>query len=107
MAGTIKIDNFVISPSCIRYHPIIIKFYLNLAAKSWSAYKDLCYDNKTGTGVLVLPNPSLCDYQDYIRSTKGLNPGIVNESAKKVASFSEIEKYVTILFENSGKFSMR
>ena len=29
------------SPTSIRYHPMIIKFCLNLAAKSSSAYKDL------------------------------------------------------------------
>ena len=29
------------SPSCIRYHPMIIKFCLNLAAKSLSTYEDL------------------------------------------------------------------
>ena len=29
------------SPASIRYYPMIIKFYLNLAVKSSSAYKDL------------------------------------------------------------------
>ena len=29
------------SPTSIRYHPMIIKFCLNLAAKSSSVYKDL------------------------------------------------------------------
>ena len=88
------------SPSCIRYHPMIIKFYLNLAAKSSSTYKDLRCDNKIGTGVLVLPNlRTLCDYKNYIRPTGRFNPDIVNELAKKTASFSEIERYVTILFD--------
>ena len=55
------------SPSCIRYHPMILKFCLNLAAKSSSAYKDLRYDNKTGTGVLVLPSRrTLRDYKNYM-----------------------------------------
>ena len=44
------------SPTSIRYHPMIIKFCLNLAAKSSSAYKDLQYDSTTGTGILVLPS---------------------------------------------------
>ena len=88
------------SPSCIRYHPMIIKFCLNLAAKSSSAYKDLRYDNKTGTGVLVLPIlRTLRDYKNYIRPTRGFNPNSVNELVKKIASFSEIERYVTILFD--------
>ena len=34
-----------------------------------------------------------------IRPTRGFNPDIVNELAKKTASFSEIERYVTILFD--------
>ena len=43
---------------------MIIKFCLNLAAKSSSAYKDLPYDNEMGTGVLVLPSlRTLCDYK--------------------------------------------
>ena len=88
------------SPSCIRYHPMIITFCLNLAAKSSSAYKDFRYDNKTATGVLVLPNlRTLHDYKNYVRPTRGFNPDIVNEIAKKTASFSEIERYVTILFD--------
>ena len=42
------------SGTAIRYHPMIIKFCLNLAAKSSSAYKDFCYDSTTGSGLLVL-----------------------------------------------------
>ena len=79
---------------------MIIKFCLNLAAKSSSAYKDLLYDNKTGTGVLVLPSlRTLPDYKNYIIPTRGFNPDIVKELAKKIASFSAIERYVTILFD--------
>ena len=90
------------NPSCIRYHPMIIKFSLNLAAKSSSANKDLRYDNKTGTGVLVLPSlRTLRDYKNYIRATRGFNPDIVNELAKKTLTFSEIERYVIILFDET------
>ena len=79
---------------------MIIKFCLSLAAKSSSAYKDLRYNNKTGTGVLVLPSlRTLRNYKNYIRPTRGFNPDIVNELAKKTASFSETERYVTILFD--------
>ena len=88
------------SPRCIRHQPVVIKFCLNLAAKSLSAYKDLRYDNKTGTGVLVLPSlRTLRHYKNYIRPTRGFNPDIVNEIAKKTASLSEIERYVAILFD--------
>ena len=39
------------SPCSVKYHPMIIKFCLNLAAKSSSAYSDLRFDSKTGSGV--------------------------------------------------------
>ena len=88
------------SPTSIRYHPMIIKFCLNLAAKSSSAYKDLQYDSTTGTGILVLPSlRTLRDYKNYIRPTRGFNPEVINELAKKTVSFSEIKRYVTMLFD--------
>ena len=80
------------SPTSIRYHPMIIKFCLSLAGKSPSAYKDLRYGSTTGTGILVLPGlRTLRDYKNYIRPTRGFNPEVINELAKKTVSFSEIE----------------
>ena len=92
------------SPTCIRYHPIITKFCLNLAAKSSSSYKDLTYDlwydSTTGTGILVLPSlRTLRDYKNYIRPTRGFNPEVINDLAKNTVSYSKIERYVTILFD--------
>ena len=87
------------SPTSVRYHPMIIKFCLNLAAKSSSAYKDLRYGSTTGTGILVLPSlRTLRDYKNYIRPARGFNPEVIKELAKKAVSFSETERYVTILF---------
>ena len=64
------------SSSSIRYHPMIIKYCLSLAAKSSSAYSDLRY----GYGVLFLPNLStLRDYKNYIRPKRGFNNEVVNE----------------------------
>ena len=42
------------SKSSIRYHPMIIKYCLNLAAKSSSTYSNLRYDSKSGSGILLL-----------------------------------------------------
>ena len=39
----------------IRYHPMMIRFCLSLASKSASAYDDIRYDEKSGTGILILP----------------------------------------------------
>ena len=67
---------------------MIIKFCLNLAAKSSSAYKDLQYDSTTGTGILVLPSlRTLRDYKNYIRPTRGFNPEVINELAKNFFTF--------------------
>ena len=72
------------SPSSMRYHPMVIKFCLNLAAKSSSAYSDLRYGNKTGNGILVLPSiRTLRDYKNYIKLTRGFNPAIVIDLVKK------------------------
>ena len=79
---------------------MIIKFCLNLATKSSSAYKDLRYDSTTGSGLLVLPSLStLRDYKNYIKPTRRLNPDVTNDLGNKTASFSEIERYVTILLD--------
>ena len=81
------------SPTSIRYHPMIIKFCLNLAAKSSSTYKDQQYYSTTRTGILVLPSlRTLRDYKNYIRTTRVFNPEIIDELAKKAVSFSEIER---------------
>ena len=87
------------SSSSVQYHPMIIKFCLNLAAKS-SAYSDLCYDNKTGNGILVLPSLHILrDYKNYIKLTRGFNPAVINDLSKKTANFSDVEQFVTILFD--------
>ena len=76
------------SPASIRYHPIIITFCLNLAAKSSSAYKDLRYDNTKGTGVIALPSlRTLCYYKNCVRSKRGFNLEVIDELAKKLFHF--------------------
>ena len=88
------------SSSRMRYHPMVIKFCLNLAAKSSSAYSDLRYVSKTGNGILDLPSlRTLRDYKNYIKPTRGFNPAIITDLAKKTADFSGLECYVTILFD--------
>ena len=81
-----------------RYHPMIIKYCLNLAAKSTAAYSELSYDSATGSGVLVLPSlRTLRDYRNYFKPTRGFNPDVVKNLKQKTEDFSEQEKYVTIL----------
>lgn len=86
--------------SSVRYHPMIIKFCLNLAAKSSSAYSDLRYDQKSGSGILVLPSlRTLRDYKNYIHPTRGFNPAVIKDLEKKTANFSGPERFVSILFD--------
>ena len=86
--------------SSIRYHPMVIKFCLSLATKSPSTYPDLCYNKKTGSGVLVLPSlRTLRDYKNYIRPKRGFNPDVIKDQSEKTKPFSPAERYVTILFD--------
>ena len=84
----------------IRYHPAIIRYCLSLSAKSPSAYEELRYDEKSGTGILVLPSRRrLRDYKNYIRPKQGFNKEVIHELLKKVQNFSEAEKFVAVLFD--------
>ena len=88
------------SKSSIKYHPMIIKYCLNLAAKSSSSYSDLRYDSKSSSGILLLP--SLCtlrDYKNYIKPTRGFNPAVIKELATKTSSFQPMERFVSIIFD--------
>ena len=83
-----------------RYHPMIIKYCLNLAAKSTAGYSELRYDSATGSGGLVLPSlRALRDYKNYIKPTRGFNPDVIKDLKQKTEDFSEQERYVTIFID--------
>ena len=57
----------------VRYHPMIIRYCLSLAAKSSSFYDEIRYDENNKSGFLVLPSRRrLRDYKNYIRPQQGL-----------------------------------
>ena len=88
------------SSTGVRYHPMVIRYCLSLAAKSSSAYEDLRYNEKTGTGFLILPSQRrLRDYKNYIHPERGFNSKIINELKYKVSSFSDAEKYMVLLLD--------
>ena len=88
------------SKTGVRYHPMIIRYCLSLASKSPAAYDDIRYDEKSGTGFVVLPSRRrLRDYKNYIHPQRGFNKDIVNELKEKVKDFSETEKFVVLLFD--------
>ena len=62
-----------LSQKGVRYHPMIIRYCLALAAKSPSAYDDIRYDEKRKTGFLVLPSRRcLHDYKNIFVHNKVL-----------------------------------
>ena len=66
-----------------------IQFCLSLASKSTSAYDDIRYDEKSGTGILILPGRLWRrDYKNYIRPERGFNKNI-NELKNKIKNFSD------------------
>ena len=61
-----QIDYLSEHPNKVKYHPMIIKFYLRHQATSPAAYKQLLL-NKDENGVLVLPSQrTLRDYIHYV-----------------------------------------
>ena len=83
-----------------RYHPMIIRFCLSLGSKSTLAYDDTQYDEKPGTGILILPSRRrLRGYKNCIRSERGFSKNILNELKNKIKSFSDNEKFFVILMD--------
>ena len=87
-----------------RQHSKIIRYCLALAAKSSAAYDEIRYDEKTGTGFVVLPNrrlflPSLREYENYIQPKQGFNNEIINALGLKIKAFTDNEPFMVILFD--------
>ena len=76
---------------------MIIRYCLALQAKSAAAYNEIRYDEKTGTGFVVLPSQRRL--RDYIRPKQGFNHEIINELKNKIKYFSDIEHFTVILFD--------
>ena len=88
------------SKYAVRYHPMIIRYCLALASKSPGTYDDIRCDEKSGTGILVLPSRRrLRDYKNYIHPQRGFNKDIIHELKEKVKDFQEIERFVVLLFD--------
>eukprot|EP00794_Sanderia_malayensis_P012456 gene12456-13744_t len=85
------------SPSQVRYHHMIIKFCLALAAKSTSTYNELRFNKKEGTGALFLPSlRTLRDYRNVIKPKRGFNEATTADLQNKTASFTPPERYIII-----------
>ena len=88
------------SKSQIRYHPMVIKYCLAIHAKSPSAYRELKFEEKTGSGILYLPSErTLRDYRNYIKPQRGFNPAVIKELKAKTSKFSDSERYLVLLMD--------
>ena len=64
----------------IKYHLLIIRYWLSLAGKSSPAYDKVLYDEVKCTGFLILPiRHRLRDYKNYIKPERGFNLKIMLE----------------------------
>ena len=87
------------SPTGHRYHPMIIRWCLSIASKSASAYDELRGTFK-GSGVIELPSRrQLRDYTNAIKPQTGFNPEVVDTLARMVSEYNQVERYVSILFD--------
>jgi len=83
------------SSTGVRYHPMIIRFCLSLAAKSPS-----CYEELRNSKVLILPSQRrLKDYRNAIRPQRGFNQQIVEELKSLTESYFDVQRYVVLLFD--------
>ena len=79
----------------VRYHPMIIRFCLSLAAKSPS-----CYEELRNSGVLVLPSQRrLKDYRNAIKPKRGFQPEILEELKAETNDYFDVQRYVALLFD--------
>ena len=80
-----------------KYHPMIIRFCVSLATKSGSAYDELRNSN-----VLVLPSRrTLRDYRNAIKPTVGFNPKVIAELCCLIKDFSNLQRYICLVFDKT------
>ena len=81
--------------NAIKYHPMIIRFCLSLAAKSSSAYAEL-RDSK----VLTLPSRrTLRDYRNAIKPAVGFNKAVIEELSRTTCQLSGVQQFVVLGFD--------
>ncbi|XP_022803322.1 uncharacterized protein LOC111340701 [Stylophora pistillata] len=79
----------------VRYHPMIIRYCLSLAAKSPS-----CYEEIRKSGILVLPSQrTLRDYRNFIRPKRGFHENVIEELKALTDKYFDVQRYVVLLFD--------
>ena len=86
---------FSSSRTGVRYHPMIIRFCLSLAAKSPS-----CYEELRNSKVLVLPSQRrLKDYRNAIKPQTGFQEEVIEVLKTEADSYFDVQRYVVLLFD--------
>ena len=86
---------FTCNPKLVRYHPMIIRFCISLAAKSGSTYDELRDSN-----IVVLPSRrTLQDYQNAIKPNVGFNPPVIAELNRLTSTHKGIERFACLAFD--------
>ena len=85
----------------VRYHPILIRFCLNLVSKSPSACEELRNNGKVGTGFLIQAQPTETrDFRNYIKPQRGINKAIIIDVlVEKTKDFTPPERNVLLSFD--------
>ena len=74
------------SATGVRYHPMIIRFCLSLAAKFPS-----CYEELRNSKVLVLPSQRrLRDYRNATRPQRGFQEEVIQEVKSEAQSYFDV-----------------
>ena len=84
----------------VRYHPMIIRFCLSLAAP--------CYEELRNSKVLILPSQRrLKDYRNAIRPQRGFNYEVIEELKSLTNSYFDVQRYVVLLFDEMKVLSAK
>ena len=83
------------SATGVRFHPMIIRYCLSLAAKSPS-----CYEELRNSGILVLPSQrTLRDYRNFIRPKRGFHESVLQELTAMTDTYFDVQRYIVLLFD--------
>ena len=86
---------FICNPKLVRYHAMIVRFCILLAAKSASTYDELRDSN-----IVVLPSKrTLRDYRNAIKPNVGFNPPVIKELKRLTSTYKGIEHFVCLAFD--------
>ncbi|XP_022780188.1 uncharacterized protein LOC111321541 [Stylophora pistillata] len=86
---------FSSSATGVRFHPMIVRYCLSLAAKSPS-----CYEELRNSGILVLPSQrTLRDYRNFIRPKRGFHESFLQELKEMTDTYFDVQRYIVLLFD--------